>query len=188
MSATEVTFAQYDAYCEATGAPKPADNGWGRGTLPVMHVSYDDALGFCRWLGKETGTAIRLPTEAEWEFAAQGGSRSRGYVHSGGDDPDEVSWNERNSRGRTHPVGTKKSNELGLFDMSGNLWEWCADPRETSPRGARVSCATCAGDGTRPALHGNSYDNPGSRLGFRQCVRLDRDSRHTNIGFRVARS
>ncbi len=184
MSATEITFAQYDAYCEATGAPKPADEGWGRGAFPVMHVSYDDALGFCRWLSKATGTVVRLPTEAEWVFAAQGGSRTRGYVHSGSDDAGEVSWNERNSGGRTHPVGTKKPNELGLFDMSGSLWEWCADLRGTGPR----ECASCADDGAGPPLYGDSYDNPGSRAGFRGCVRLERGSRHENIGFRIARS
>jgi formylglycine-generating enzyme required for sulfatase activity len=188
MSATEVTFEQYDAYCAATGTPKPDDLGWGRGTRPVMRVSYDDALAFCRWLGRRTGCAIRLPTEAEWEYAAQGGSRGRGYRCSGSDEPNEVSWNERNSGGRTHAVGTKKPNELGFFDMSGNLWEWCADQREDGSRGARPACATCADRGSGPPVYGDSYDNPGSRRGFRACVRVAADSRHENIGFRVART
>ena len=178
MSATEITFDQYDAFCDATGKEKPDDNGWGRGTMPVLNVSFDDAVEFAEWLSQETGSAVRLPTEAEWEYAAQGGRQSGRYVYSGSNDKDEVSWNEGNSSGRTHPVGTKKPNELGLFDMSGNLWEWCADDPEASPTGSRAE----------RAVHGDSFDNPGSRLGFRMSVRLDRGSRHYNIGFRVVKT
>jgi sulfatase modifying factor 1 len=183
MSATEVTFDQYDAFCDATGKQKPDDNGWGRGTRPVLNVSYDDALEFCQWLSKVTGSAVRLPYEAEWEYAARGGGHSRGYIYSGSDNGDEVSWNEHNSGNQTHPVGTKRPNELGLFDMSGNLWEWCADWPDTnsselpSPSGV-----------VKHAVRGNSFDNAASRTGYKSAVRVDKDSRHINIGFRVARS
>jgi formylglycine-generating enzyme len=183
LGATEVTFDQYDAFCDATGKPKPDDNGWGRGSRPVLNVSYDDAMEFCKWVGKITGTAVRLPNEAEWEYAAHGGHHSRGYIYSGSNDKDEVSWNEDNSEGRTHPVGTKIPNELGLFDMSGNLWEWCADGPATKASEARVPKG-----GKERALRGNSFDNPGTTKGVRLSLRLDGDSRHINIGFRIARS
>lgn len=182
ISATEVTFDQYDAFCYAAGKPKPDDNGWGRGSRPVLNVSYEDAVEFCQWLSKETGCAIRLPNEAEWEYAAQGGRHSRGYIYSGSNDKDEVSWNEDNSKGQTHPVGTKKPNELGLFDMSGNLWEWCADWPDTNASEARVPKGFM-----ERVLRGNSFDNPGTK-GYRLSLRLDGDSRHINIGFRIARS
>ena len=183
LSATEVTFDQYDAFCDATGKPKPDDNGWGRGSRPVFNVSYDDAMEFCKWLSKITGTAVRLPNEVEWEYAAQGGPHSRGYIYSGSNDKDEVSWNEDNSEGQTHPVGTKKPNELGLFDMSGNLWEWCAAWPDTNASEVRVP----KGDIER-VLRGDSFDNPGTTKGYRLSLRLDGDSRHINIGFRIARS
>ena len=183
MSATEITFEQYDAFCDATGKERPDDKGWGRGTRPVMRVSYDDAVEFTEWLSNETGSVVRLPNEAEWEFAAQGGRHSRGYVHSGGNEKDDVSWNEDNSDGQTHPVATRQPNELGLFDMSGNLWEWCADWAGTDLSGAQD-----AGNDVTRAVRGDSFDNPGGRMGFRPSVRVERDSRHYNIGFRVVKS
>ena len=186
MSATEITFDQYDAFCDATGKVQPDDNGWGRGTRPVLNVSFDDAVEFAEWLSQETGSAVQLPTEAEWEYAAQGGRYSRGFIHSGGNDKDEVSWNEDNSLGRTHPVGTKKPNELGLFDMSGSLWEWCADAPDVNPTGSQAEPRD-AGSDLKRAVRGDSFDNPGSSLGFKLSVRLDRDSRHYNIGFRVVK-
>jgi len=187
MSATEVTFDQYDAFCDATGMRKPDDNGWGRGTRPVLNVSYDDAVEFCQWLSAETGGAVRLPNEAEWEYAAQGGRHSKGYVYCGSDNEDGVSWNEENSGNRTHPVGTKKPNELGLYDMSGNLWEWCDDGPDTEQSGSEASPEGSSSDAER-AVRGDSFDNPGAGMDFRLSLRVDKDSRHINIGFRIAKS
>jgi formylglycine-generating enzyme required for sulfatase activity len=94
---------------------------------PVLHVSWYDAERFCQWLSKISGKNFRLPTEAEWEFAAKGGNKSAGYIFSGGNDANGISWNGRNSGLKVHPVGQKKANELGLYDMSGDAWQWCSD-------------------------------------------------------------
>lgn len=175
MSATEVTFNQYDAYCKATGTKKPDDNGWGRGNRPVINVSWDDAIGFCRWLSKETGGKVSLPNEVEWEYAAVGGCKSKGYKYSGSDNWKEVSWSEGNSGHKSQPVGRKKSNELGLYDMSGNVWEWCSDWPERDVK--NIKCV----------VRGDSNGNPASDP-REPGIRIDADSRHSNIGFRIVKT
>jgi len=176
ISQTEIIFDQFEAYCKSTGIESPDDNGWQKGNRPVIHVSWNDATAFCKWLSEKSGSTVRLPTEAEWEYAAIGGNKSKGFFYSGSDNWREVSWSEENSENKTQPVAGKKPNELNLYDMSGNVWEWCSDlPGGTfNPE-------------QRHPLKGNSFDNPASdpRL---PAVRIEADARHYNIGFRIVKT
>lgn len=119
---TEVTQELW----EAVMGDNPSDFT-GDSSLPVEQVSWDDCQEFIRKLNSLTGKQFRLPTEAEWEFAARGGNKSNHYKYSGSNTLSSVAWYEDNSGSTTHPVGQKSPNELGLYDMSGNVYEWCQD-------------------------------------------------------------
>lgn len=120
----EVTQAQW----ESVMGSNPSNFKLGKDiNLPVNQVSYDDIQKFIEKLKAKTGLNYRLPTEAEWEYAARGGNKSKGTVYSGSNAIDSVAWNTINSGGAPHIGGTKAPNELGIYDMSGNMWEWCSD-------------------------------------------------------------
>ena len=118
---TEVTQELWQAVMGSNPSTFKGDN------LPVESVTWGDCQIFVAKLSQMTGLNFRLPTEAEWEYAAKGGQKSRGYKYAGSDNLDEVAWMESNSGNKTHNIGTKLPNELGIYDMTGNVWEWCAD-------------------------------------------------------------
>lgn len=118
---TEVTQALWQAVMGSNPSYFSGSN------KPVEKVSWDDCQDFIRRLNALTGENFRLPTEAEWEYAARGGNKSREYKYAGSNNIDNVAWYSDNSGSQTHNVATKSPNELGLYDMSGNVWEWCQD-------------------------------------------------------------
>lgn len=153
--------------------------------FPVLFVSWNDAHSYCQWLSKKTGAQFRLPSEAEWEFAARGGTLSRSYNYSGSNKINSVGWYTGNSELRLHKVGEKRANELGIYDMSGNVFEWCEDwyaekfPSET---------------GNPPMLGVNKVIRGGSWYGSnKSCVTSYRSFAHPDhasyhIGFRIAQN
>ena len=158
---TEVTQELWQA---VMGSNPSSYNGGSYGTnlkRPVENVSWDDCQEFIAKLNEITGENFRLPTEAEWEFAARGGNKSQGYKYAGSNTLDDVAWYISNSNEQTHSVATKVPNELGLYDMNGNVWEWCQDwfdenyydiSPSTNPQGPSI--------GTYRVLRGESFFSP----------------------------
>lgn len=127
---TEVTQALWKAVMgftpTASGSQWTTEYGLGD-HFPAYYINYEDVQQFISQLNSLTGAQFRMPTEAEWEYAARGGSKSKGYQYSGSNTLGDVAWYDSNSGSMTHAVKTKMVNELGLYDMTGNVWEWCSD-------------------------------------------------------------
>lgn len=205
LSKKEISVRQYRTYCIETQTPMPSppSGGWVE-TNPVVNISRRDALKYCEWLSQKTGSKYRLPTEAEWEFAAKGGNKSRSKLFSGGDNMDEVAWHSRNAGGNPNSTGTRKANELGLYDMSGNVWEWVADlydanyykyspkdnpvcikPKETAAsKNSKIGVITP----TMGVLRGGSFRSYQHDLRVTDRLYFDENKGKSDFGFRVARN
>lgn len=152
---------------------------------PVEEVSWNDCQEFIRKLNAMTGKRFRLPTEAEWEYAARGGNKSIGYKYAGSDNQDRVAWYDSNSGSKTHDVGQKSPNELGLYDMSGNVWEWCQDWKDSYSSNSQAN-PTGPSSGSDRVRRGGGWSN-GAR-GCRVSLRFNYspDYRYFNLGLRLA--
>ncbi|MCK5521795.1 MAG: SUMF1/EgtB/PvdO family nonheme iron enzyme [Thiomargarita sp.] len=168
MGRYEVTFAEYDRFADATGRGKPDDEGWGRGNRPVINVSWNDATAYTAWLSTQTGKAYRLPTEAEWEYAARAGTEKKYWWGN------DIGSNQANCSGDycgdsfeyTALVGSFAANPYGLYDTVGNVWEWTCSEYESSYNGKEEYCGS--GDSWQPVVRGGSwYYGPG---GVRRTV------------------
>ena len=183
-----VTFEEYDTFCEATGRELPNDYGWGRGTRPVIGVSWEDAVAYCEWLSEQTGAAYRLPTEAEWEYACRADSDTYYYYGDSDDQLGVYAWYHHDKADRTLPVGEKTPNRWQLYDMHGNVWEWVQDwyaddyyqrsPRE-DPRGPE--------SGSNRVIRGGGWINDADYCRSAYRDNADPSLRDNDLGFRLAR-
>ena len=215
MGQHEVTFEQYDAFTKATHRVKARDlSRWGRDDRPVIYVKWFYAYEFAEWLSKETGHKYRLPTEAEWEYAARAGTTSAFSFgeHVGGMDNhsffkrlmdigdanaskasaqrallDEYAWYGENGNQQTHPVGQKKPNPWGLYDMHGNVWEWTCSVYSEDSDGSEQRCVDKPKSNARRSVRGGawSFYAKGMRSADRRF--FDPVYRLPYIGFRVVR-
>jgi formylglycine-generating enzyme required for sulfatase activity len=188
----EVTFEEYDLFAAATGRDKPSDRGWGRGQQPAINVSWYDASVYAQWLSDKIDKNYRLPTEAEWEYAARSGSKSRWFWGDNEDGAFEFAWFSSNSGSESHPVGDKKPNGFDLHDMAGNVWEWTQDcyinNYRAAPDDGSAQEAVDNGECARRVLRGGSWGL--EPLFIRSASRFwfTPGNRGYGIGFRLART
>jgi formylglycine-generating enzyme required for sulfatase activity len=188
MSKHEVTFKQYDLFCEKTGRSKARDRGWGRGKRPVINVSWRDAVAFCDWLSELSGDRYRLPTEAEWEYACRAGATTK---YNFGDSPRDMglyAWYSGNAGKRTHPVGKLRANAWGLHDMHGNVWEYCSDRYDEGYySGSPSSNPTGPASGQNRVQRGGSWGGDAGHLRSANRNYSSPDVAMGFMGFRCAR-
>jgi uncharacterized repeat protein (TIGR02543 family) len=193
VTVSDFYIGQYEVtqrlWTSVMGSNPSADCGsYGSGdNYPVYCVSWDDVQDFLVALNQQTGRTYRLPTEAEWEYAARGGTQSRGHIYSGSDNIDEVAWYWENSDDGTKPVGTKQPNELGIYDMSGNVWEWVNDwygdytaDAKTDPQGPAT--------GSYRVGRGGSWNYVAEYCRVSNRGSINPDYRSYYIGFRLVLS
>jgi len=190
-----VTFEEYDRFCLATRRSPVADAGWGRGRRPVINVSWQDAQAYCAWLAGQTGKPYHLPTEAEWEYACRAGTETP--FHWG----DTISPKQANYDGnypynggakgeyrqKTLPVGQLEPNAFGLYDMHGNVWEWCEDSWHDNYQSAPTDgSAWVDGNSANRVLRGGSWSSHGRSVRSAYRNRNGPDYRNYYFGFRLA--
>jgi formylglycine-generating enzyme required for sulfatase activity/rhodanese-related sulfurtransferase len=191
ISKDEVTFAEYDKFARATGRRLPYDESWGRGERPVINVSWNDAQAYTTWLSKKTGKKYRLPTEAEWEYAARAGNTAMIWWDSEVDVKPANCFNcgSQWDGKRTAPAGSFRANDFGLHDMAGNVQEWTEDCYHKSYTGASEDGSAWATPGcTQRAVRGGGYTSPLDTLRNAKRGQYNQDARLDNLGFRVVRS
>ena len=181
MGKYEVTQALWEAVMGSNPSYFKGDN------LPVEEVSWNDCQEFISKLNSMTGRKFRLPTEAEWEYAARGGKKSRSYQYSGSSNISDVAWYDGNSGSKTHPVGTKQANELGIYDMSGNVCEWCSDWYSSYSSSSQTNPTGSVSGSSRVYRNASwSGDARGCRLSCR--IYITPDFRNNFLGLRLALS
>ena len=190
LSKYEVTFEEYDRFTAATGRERVNDEGWGRGRRPVINISWEDAAAYTLWLSAQTGMNYRLPSEAEWEYAARAGSEEK---YSWGN---EIGHDRANCAGcgslwdneKTAPVGSFSANGWGLHDMHGNVWEWVQDCYNDNYRGAPADgSAWASGDCSFRIRRGGSWLNSPKILHLSKRSKVRLKDRNYVVGFRIAR-
>ena len=184
----QVTFDQYDYFAKLTERRLPKDEGWGRGRRPAINVSWDEAVEYTKWLSSQTGKRYRLPTEAEWEYAVRSGGKDE--IWAGTSDENELARYAVFGKQQTEPVGSRKPNGLGLYDMSGNVWEWVDDCWHESYDGApddgSAWFVTGGGESGRRVFRGGSWFTEPDFLRSSYRTRTIADIRNNGIGFRLA--
>jgi formylglycine-generating enzyme required for sulfatase activity len=186
MGKYEVTFDQYDKFCEETNKRKPNDDGWGRGKRAVNNVSWNDAAAYCGWLSKKIGLKFKLPTEAQWEKAARGTDK-RTYPW-GNQEPNKDLAKFNVDNGKTEPVGSYPRGESpnGILDMAGNVWEWCNDwyagdyyknSPDKNPQGPE--------SGTYRVLRGGSWESDAAVIRCANRFKYVPYLRDNDVGFRL---
>ncbi|MGV0035692.1 MAG: formylglycine-generating enzyme family protein, partial [Candidatus Azotimanducaceae bacterium WSBS_2022_MAG_OTU7] len=185
LGKTEVTFAEYDAFAQATNRALVDDEGWGRESRPVINVNWDDATAYASWLSDKTGQRYRLPSESEWEYAAWAGSTTK---YSWGDSINcRQAQYDCGNEGKTEVVGSFSANPFGLYDMHGNVWEWTQDCWNGSYSGAPANgSAWTSGDCSRRVLRGGSWIDRPDLLRSANRDRNDTSDRYRFYGFRLA--
>ncbi|MBL8036275.1 MAG: SUMF1/EgtB/PvdO family nonheme iron enzyme [Nitrospira sp.] len=187
MARYETTFDEYDRFAQATERRLPQDSDWGRGLRPVINVSWDDANAYAQWLSEQTGKRYRLPTEAEWEYAARSGGKNETWA--GTSDEDQLKNYAVYAIYRTEPVGSKKPNELGFYDMSGNVFEWVEDCWHNNYLGAPTDGSAWleadSGKCGQRVLRGGSWNIGQVDLRASLRFRDSADVRLNYIGFRL---
>ena len=186
----EVTFEEYDRFAIAEGRPLPSDQGWGRGRRPVIYVSWQEARDYADWLSKKMGTHYRLPTEAEWEYAARSGAKQE--VWAGTSEKSYIGNYAvlgSNSGRQTSVVGEKEPNGFQLHDMSGNVWEWLEDcwheNYANAPEDGTAWNEANSGDCGQRVLRGGAWMNPSGALRTANRFRATSPNRNNDIGFRL---
>gem|GEM_PF-1347138 len=207
IAKTETTFAQYTPIAKERALNYPDDDGWGEGDRPVIHVSWYDAVAFCNALSEWDGltpaytirgtnvtwnrsaNGWRLPTEAEWAYAGRGGAAGRDTRFAGSNNADDVAWYSANAGRRTQPVGRKQPNELGLYDMSGNVHEWVWDWfGEEYYSASPASNPTGPSTGDRRVFRGGEWYHDEAVLRISNRAKNTPDFDNNFVGFRVARN